>query len=50
MNQSMIPTFRSYALAGVLVADCRAKLAAFNLGVQTIPKEDGYRLFRLPLM
>ncbi len=36
-------------LDGVL-ADCRAKLAALNLGVQPVPEEDGYRLFRLSLV
>ena len=36
-------------LEGVL-ADCRAKLAALNLGVQPVAEEDGYRLFRLSLV
>ena len=31
------------------LADCRAHLAAFNLGIQPVPKEGGYRLFRLSL-
>jgi glyoxylase-like metal-dependent hydrolase (beta-lactamase superfamily II) len=33
----------------VALADCRAQLAAFNLGMQPVPEEGGYRLFRLSL-
>jgi RNA polymerase sporulation-specific sigma factor len=42
---------RDMALRGLdaALADCRAKLAAFNLGVQPVPEEAGYRLFRLSL-
>lgn len=31
------------------LSDCRAQLAAFNLGMQPVPEEGGYRLFRLSL-
>jgi hypothetical protein len=39
------------ALCGLddALAGCRAKLAAFNLGVQPVLEEGGYRLFRLSL-
>ena len=33
-----------------VLAECRAKLALFNLGVQPAPEEEGYRLFRLSLV
>jgi len=32
------------------LAECRAKLAALNLGIQPVPEEDSYRLFRLSLV
>jgi hypothetical protein len=41
------------ALSNVLddvLADCRAQLAMFNLGIQPVPEEEGYRLFRLSLV
>ena len=31
------------------LADCRAHLAVFNLGIQPASEEEGYRLFRLSL-
>ena len=39
------------ALGGLegTLADTRAQLAAFNLGVQPVPEAGGYRLFRLSL-
>ncbi|MGH3182282.1 MAG: sigma factor-like helix-turn-helix DNA-binding protein, partial [Streptosporangiaceae bacterium] len=39
------------ALRGLhaLLADCQARLAVFNLGIQPVPDEDSYRLFRLSL-
>lgn len=30
--------------------DCRAQLAAFSLGIQPMPEEEGYRIFRLSLV
>lgn len=32
------------------LAACRAHLAVFNLGIQPVPEEEGYRLFRLSLV
>ena len=42
---------RDLGVAGLdaALSDCRAQLAAFDLGVQPVPEEDGYRLVRLSL-
>ena len=32
------------------LAGCRAQLALFNLGIQPVPEEEGYRLFQLTLV
>jgi len=35
---------------GEAMADCRTQLALYNLGIQPVPEEESYRLFRLSLV